>query len=140
MLKYVCCWQNLHVSLRLLSISFELDVHQYQVINESLRITSTAPTMLRINDQELRVDGYTIPPGWIIMGYPSVHFNPEKYDDPLAFNPWRWKVIFIFFFIFCLFTLSLVIKVIHRISKHKFSGQRLRRDPHEDLHALWCWC
>ncbi|KAF2542683.1 hypothetical protein F2Q70_00035466 [Brassica cretica] len=25
------------------------------------------------------------------MGFPSVHFNPEKYDDPLAFNPWRWK-------------------------------------------------
>ncbi|CAA7017260.1 unnamed protein product [Microthlaspi erraticum] len=25
------------------------------------------------------------------MGYPNVHFNPEKYDDPLAFNPWRWK-------------------------------------------------
>ncbi|KFK33811.1 hypothetical protein AALP_AA5G063100 [Arabis alpina] len=63
----------------------------HMVINESLRITSTAPTMLRINDQEIRVGEYTIPAGWIVMGYPSVHFNPEKYDDPLVFNPWRWK-------------------------------------------------
>ncbi|ANM67671.1 cytochrome P450, family 702, subfamily A, polypeptide 6 [Arabidopsis thaliana] len=40
------------------------------VINESLRITSTVPTVLRIIDHE---------------------FQFEKYDDPLAFNPWRWK-------------------------------------------------
>ncbi|KAL1220607.1 Cytochrome [Cardamine amara subsp. amara] len=61
------------------------------VINESLRITSTAPTVLRITEHEFKVGDYTIPAGWIFMGYPSVHFNPEKYDDPLAFNPWRWK-------------------------------------------------
>ncbi|KFK23689.1 hypothetical protein AALP_AAs50902U000700 [Arabis alpina] len=63
----------------------------HMVINESLRITSTAPTMLRRNDQEFQVGEYTVPAGWIIMGYPSAHFDPEKYDDPLAFNPWRWK-------------------------------------------------
>ncbi|KAF3603265.1 hypothetical protein F2Q69_00034590 [Brassica cretica] len=61
------------------------------VINESLRITSTAPTVLRIIDHEFQFGEYTIPAGWIFMGFPSVHFNPEKYDDPLAFNPWRWK-------------------------------------------------
>ncbi|AEE83593.1 unnamed protein product [Arabidopsis thaliana] len=61
------------------------------VINESLRITSTVPTVLRIIDHEIQFGDYTIPAGWIFMGYPYVHFNPEKYDDPLAFNPWRWK-------------------------------------------------
>lgn len=36
--------------------------------------------------------GYTIPAGWAVMVCPpAVHLNPAKYDDPLAFNPWRWK-------------------------------------------------
>ncbi|XP_019089408.1 PREDICTED: cytochrome P450 708A2-like [Camelina sativa] len=61
------------------------------VIYESLRITSTAPTVLRMTDHDFQVGDYTIPAGWIFMGYANVHFNPEKYDDPLAFDPWRWK-------------------------------------------------
>ncbi|EOA18528.1 hypothetical protein CARUB_v10007083mg, partial [Capsella rubella] len=61
------------------------------VISESLRITSTAPTVLRITDHDFKFGDYTIPAGWIFMGYANVHFNPEKYDDPLEFNPWRWK-------------------------------------------------
>lgn len=52
--------------------------------------------MLRIVEHETHVGDYTIPAGWIFMGFPSVHFNPEKYEDPLAFNPWRWEVIFIY--------------------------------------------
>lgn len=63
------------------------------MINESLRLTSTAPTVLRIIDHEFQAGDYTIPAGWLFMGYPNVHYNPEKYDDPLEFNPWRWKVI-----------------------------------------------
>nr|XP_017218118.1 PREDICTED: cytochrome P450 87A3-like [Daucus carota subsp. sativus] len=28
----------------------------------------------------------------IVMVSPStVHLNPDKYQDPLTFNPWRWK-------------------------------------------------
>jgi cytochrome P450 len=23
---------------------------------------------------------------------PAVHLDPEIYEDPLAFNPWRWQV------------------------------------------------
>ncbi|CAH2079064.1 unnamed protein product [Thlaspi arvense] len=61
------------------------------VINESLRITSTVPTVLRIFDREFKVGDYTIPAGWIFMGYANTHFNPEKYEEPLTFNPWRWK-------------------------------------------------
>jgi cytochrome P450 len=37
--------------------------------------------------------GYTIPAGWGVMVCPpAVHLNPDIYEDPLAFNPWRWQV------------------------------------------------
>ncbi|EOA25728.1 hypothetical protein CARUB_v10019089mg, partial [Capsella rubella] len=51
------------------------------VINESLRISTTVPVILRKPDHDIQNS----------MGYPSVHFNPEKYEDPFVFNPWRWK-------------------------------------------------
>lgn len=36
--------------------------------------------------------GYTIPADWTIMVVTStLHLDPVKYKDPLAFNPWRWK-------------------------------------------------
>ncbi|WZY82971.1 hypothetical protein YC2023_029355 [Brassica napus] len=63
----------------------------FQVINESLRITTTVPVVLRKPDHDIQVGDYTIPAGWTFMGYPNVHFNPEKYEDPFVFNPWRWK-------------------------------------------------
>lgn len=45
--------------------------------------------------------GYTIPAGWIILACtPAVHLNPAQYEDPLTFNPWRWKVITSLFGIF----------------------------------------
>lgn len=38
--------------------------------------------------------GYTIPAGWVVMISPmSVHLNPDIFEDPLTFNPWRWQVI-----------------------------------------------
>lgn len=37
--------------------------------------------------------GYTIPAGWAVMVCPpAVHLNPAKYENPVAFNPWRWEV------------------------------------------------
>lgn len=42
--------------------------------------------------------GYTIPAGWGVMVCPpAVHLNPEIYEDPLAFNPWRWQVCALFY-------------------------------------------
>ena len=36
---------------------------------------------------------YTIPADWTIMVVTSaLHFNPEIYTDPFAFDPARWKV------------------------------------------------
>eukprot|EP00249_Psilotum_nudum_P004689 c18196_g1_i1 orf=31-441(+) len=36
--------------------------------------------------------GVTFPAGWTIwMSFTDVHLNPEVYQDPLKFNPWRWQ-------------------------------------------------
>lgn len=37
--------------------------------------------------------GYTIPAGWVIMiATAALHLNSNHFEDPLLFNPWRWKV------------------------------------------------
>lgn len=37
--------------------------------------------------------GYTIPKGWSLMVVPSaIQLNPNIYEDPLNFDPWRWQV------------------------------------------------
>ncbi|KAI4307924.1 hypothetical protein L6164_031049 [Bauhinia variegata] len=63
-----------------------------QVMNESLRFGNVVPGLLRKTSKDIQVKGYTIPAGWIIMIVTSaLHMNPETYQDPLSFNPWRWK-------------------------------------------------
>ncbi|CAL4914991.1 unnamed protein product [Urochloa decumbens] len=62
------------------------------VINESLRLANVAPVLFRKAIKDVQIKGYTIPEGWIVMICPpAVHFNPTTYEDPSAFNPWRWK-------------------------------------------------
>ncbi|KAM3741618.1 hypothetical protein ACB098_07G009900 [Castanea mollissima] len=76
----------------------------HNVINESLRLASVAPGILRRTLQDimqmLRIIGgtltvgYTIPKGWALMVVPSaLQLNPSTYEDPLTFNPWRWQNI-----------------------------------------------
>ncbi|KAL0401250.1 UNVERIFIED_CONTAM: cytochrome [Sesamum latifolium] len=37
--------------------------------------------------------GYTIPAGWtIVIVSAALHLNDNQFEDPLKFNPWRWKV------------------------------------------------
>lgn len=63
-----------------------------QVINETMRMTNLVPGILRKVIKDIHVNGYVIPEGWTLAILPSyVHFNPEKYENPLAFNPWRWN-------------------------------------------------
>ncbi|KAJ4911651.1 Cytochrome P450 superfamily protein [Raphanus sativus] len=62
------------------------------VINESLRLTNLAPMMFRKVVKDVEIKGYTIPAGWIVMVIPSVvHLDPEIYENPFEFNPWRWE-------------------------------------------------
>ncbi|KAJ6393726.1 hypothetical protein OIU77_023041 [Salix suchowensis] len=64
----------------------------FQVINETVRLANIVPGIFRKTLGDIHFKGYTIPAGWAVMVCPpAVHLNPAKYDDPLAFNPWRWK-------------------------------------------------
>ncbi|KAL9406406.1 hypothetical protein Peur_003378 [Populus x canadensis] len=64
----------------------------FQVINETVRLANIVPGIFRKTLRDIQFKGYTIPAGWAVMVCPpAVHLNPAKYEDPLAFNPWRWK-------------------------------------------------
>ncbi|CAA2978645.1 cytochrome P450 87A3-like [Olea europaea subsp. europaea] len=63
-----------------------------QVINEVLRLGNIAPGFFRRALQDIPVNGYTIPSGWVIMiATAGLHLNSNQFEDPLKFNPWRWK-------------------------------------------------
>ncbi|KAM0834369.1 hypothetical protein ACQ4PT_063632 [Festuca glaucescens] len=63
-----------------------------QVMNEITRLANVAPGIFRKTHTDVQVKGYTIPAGWLVMVSPmSVHLNPELFEDPLTFNPWRWQ-------------------------------------------------
>ncbi|KAG2667514.1 hypothetical protein I3760_15G118900 [Carya illinoinensis] len=67
------------------------------VINETLRLGSVAPGLMRRAKKDLQVNGYTIPAGWTILAVTSaLQLNPETFEDPLAFNPWRWKLLILY--------------------------------------------
>ncbi|OMO86021.1 Cytochrome P450 [Corchorus capsularis] len=64
----------------------------HMVINETIRLGNIVPAIFRKVVKDVEIKGYTIPAGWIILACtPAVHLNPNKYEDPLTFNPWRWK-------------------------------------------------
>ncbi|XP_044469469.1 cytochrome P450 87A3-like [Mangifera indica] len=64
----------------------------HMVINETVRLANIAPAIFRKVGKDAEIKGYVIPKGWIVMVAPSVaHLNPETYENPLEFNPWRWK-------------------------------------------------
>ncbi|CAK7335458.1 unnamed protein product [Dovyalis caffra] len=64
----------------------------FQVINETVRLANIVPGIFRKALRDIQFKGFTIPAGWAIMVCPpAVHLNPAKYEDPLAFNPWRWE-------------------------------------------------
>ncbi|WVZ74228.1 hypothetical protein U9M48_022438 [Paspalum notatum var. saurae] len=63
-----------------------------QAILEIVRLANIVPGIFRKALQDIEFKGYTIPAGWGVMVCPpAVHLNPEIYEDPLAFNPWRWQ-------------------------------------------------
>ncbi|XP_073047407.1 beta-amyrin 16-alpha-hydroxylase CYP87D16-like isoform X1 [Primulina eburnea] len=71
------------------SMSFTL-----QLINEVLRLGNVAPGFFRRALKDIPVNGYTIPKGWVIMiATAGLHLNASQFEDPLKFNPRRWKEI-----------------------------------------------
>ncbi|RVW32633.1 Cytochrome P450 87A3 [Vitis vinifera] len=67
-------------------------VVELTVINETLRLGNIVPGIFRGVTKDIEMKGTTIPAGSTVMVCPSaVHLNPAKYNDPLAFDPWRWE-------------------------------------------------
>ncbi|KAI3954967.1 hypothetical protein MKW98_004970 [Papaver atlanticum] len=63
-----------------------------QVINETLRMTNSLPGIVRKANKDIHINGYVIPKDWIIIVVQvAIHMNPDKFKDPLSFNPWRWN-------------------------------------------------
>uniref|UniRef100_J3M4R7 Cytochrome P450 n=2 Tax=Oryza brachyantha TaxID=4533 RepID=J3M4R7_ORYBR len=65
------------------------------VITETLRIGNIISGIMRkaVRDVEVKgQEGVVIPKGWCVLVYfRSVHLDASVYNDPYAFNPWRWK-------------------------------------------------
>jgi cytochrome P450 len=62
-----------------------------KVVHEITRISNVAPGIFRKTLADVKVKGYTIPAGWLVMISPmAVDLNPTLFEDPLEFNPWRW--------------------------------------------------
>ncbi|KAH0449240.1 hypothetical protein IEQ34_023040 [Dendrobium chrysotoxum] len=63
-----------------------------QVIKEAGRLANIVPANFRRTTKDFAINGYIIPKDWIIMIYPpATHLNPQIHEDPLTFNPSRWK-------------------------------------------------
>ncbi|KAL3614122.1 hypothetical protein CASFOL_042196 [Castilleja foliolosa] len=73
---------------------FKSMTYTQQVINETLRLQSSFPGFLRKVVKDIKVNGYTIPAGWGFMAcHTAMHLDPEIYNEPLKFDPSRWKDI-----------------------------------------------
>ncbi|XP_059625398.1 beta-amyrin 16-alpha-hydroxylase CYP87D16-like [Cornus florida] len=63
-----------------------------QVINETLRLANISPGLFRKALKDIKIKGYTIPEGWVILlATSALHLNSDKFENPLEFNPRRWK-------------------------------------------------
>eukprot|EP00250_Pteridium_aquilinum_P026289 c32795_g1_i1 orf=258-1730(+) len=62
------------------------------VVSEILRLTNIAPCVFRDALEDVDIDGLRIPKGRKVMAYFSLnHLEPNKFQDPFQFNPWRWE-------------------------------------------------
>ncbi|PUZ77027.1 hypothetical protein GQ55_1G338100 [Panicum hallii var. hallii] len=57
-----------------------------QVILETVRLANIVPGIFRKALQDIEFKGWGV-----MVCPPAVHLNPEIYEDPLAFDPWRWQ-------------------------------------------------
>ncbi|KAI0488355.1 hypothetical protein KFK09_028184 [Dendrobium nobile] len=63
-----------------------------QVIKEAGRLANIVPASFRKTTKDFAINGYIIPKDWIVMIYPpATHLNSQIHEDPLTFNPSRWK-------------------------------------------------
>ncbi|XP_022640124.1 cytochrome P450 90B1 isoform X1 [Vigna radiata var. radiata] len=62
------------------------------VLNETLRLGNVVRYLHRKAIKDVRYKGYDIPRGWKVLPVISAaHFDPQHFDQPHQFNPWRWQ-------------------------------------------------
>ncbi|KAF9609448.1 hypothetical protein IFM89_016248 [Coptis chinensis] len=62
------------------------------VISETLRLGNVVRFLHRKALKDVRYKGYDIPCGWKVLPvFAAVHLDPLNFDQPQAFNPWRWQ-------------------------------------------------
>lgn len=60
------------------------------VVEEALRFLTPVQSMFRITKSEVRLGGYTIPAGQlVVLGFGSANRDEAQFDDPEEFNPER---------------------------------------------------
>ncbi|KAH7433993.1 hypothetical protein KP509_07G096400 [Ceratopteris richardii] len=61
------------------------------VINETLRMGNMVGGVFRKALQDVDIQGFTIPKGWIVFAsFRAVHLDEANFTDAHVFNPWRW--------------------------------------------------
>ncbi|KAF5735609.1 cytochrome P450 85A [Tripterygium wilfordii] len=61
------------------------------VIFETSRLATIVNGVFRKTTHDMEINGFVIPKGWRIYVYTrEINYDPFLYQDPLAFNPWRW--------------------------------------------------
>jgi cytochrome P450 len=69
----------------------DTDTYLRATITEALRLRPVVPLAGRRLREELRVDGYTLPPGTdVTPAIWLIHTRPDLYPDPYAFRPERF--------------------------------------------------
>ncbi|KAK4750950.1 hypothetical protein SAY87_004432 [Trapa incisa] len=62
-----------------------------KVVDETLRVVTFSLVVFREAKSDANINGYIIPKGWkVLVWFRSVHFDPEIYPNPRAFDPSRW--------------------------------------------------
>ncbi|KAK9105181.1 hypothetical protein Scep_022025 [Stephania cephalantha] len=62
------------------------------VIIETMRLATIVNGVLRKTTREMQLNGFVIPKGWRIYVYTrETNYDPFLYEEPMTFNPWRWK-------------------------------------------------
>ncbi|KAF4377205.1 hypothetical protein G4B88_009197 [Cannabis sativa] len=60
--------------------------------DETHRLGNVTPGLLRKAIKDIPVKGFTIPSGWtILLATSAQQLSPNTLQNPLEFNPWRWK-------------------------------------------------
>ena len=66
--------------------------HIRWAVEETARMRPSADLVIRLAEEDLEIDGYIIPKGWLVIVAADVaHFLPELFKDPNKYDPYRFS-------------------------------------------------